>query len=253
MTTDRSLLRLIERAPQQATAAELRGLRRRMVQDFVLCRVPQLDRESRFRDSALLAPTMYEVTGGDQDKLFLGEVVDVGPGVTIGGHHETMCVERGDILLCNLSNMSYRFQERGRRLYQVRNGVIAAVLDKEDFSVRPVQDFILVKANEKRALEHASLGPIWLPTDAFETDDMREAKRQGRSVPSAIQAEYGEVVAQGPGRWKEGQWHEPPCKAGDLLLYDASFGTLPVTIKGEPYTLVPSHQICMIADESPPG
>jgi co-chaperonin GroES (HSP10) len=249
MSTDPSLLRVITRAPQQPTPQQLSGLRRRMVQDFVLCRVPQLDREARMSGN-LLAPTMYEVTGGDDDKLFIGEVIDVGPGVTIGGQHEAMCVQPGELLLCNLSNMSYRFQERGAKVYQVRNGVIAGVLDGKDFSVRPVQDFILVKANEGRALAHSSLGPIWLPTAGFETDDQREAKKQGRSVASAIVAEYGEVVSQGPGRWREGQWHAPPCKPGDLLLYDASYGSLPITIKGEAYTLVPSHQVCMVADES---
>lgn len=248
MKTDPGLLTLINRGVPERDPTALQGLRRVMVQDFVLCTVPKLDRESRFKDSAMLAPTSYEIKGKhDRDTLFIGEAIAVGPGVTIGGQHETMAVAQGEIFLCNLSNISYRFNERGRKVFQVRNGVIAAVIGRKDFAVKPVQDFILVKENEKRAVAHASGGEIWLPTSAFETDDERQSKR----VASAIVAEYGEVVDQGPGRWKEGQWHAPPCKKGDLILYDASYSTLPITIKGEPYTLVPTPQVCMIADEAP--
>lgn len=257
MTPDKGLLRLITRGPRTEAAEAAAPLRRKMVQDFILCSVPQLDRESRTSaGSGILAPTMYEVSGGDQDKLFLGKVLDAGPGVTINGQHETMSVEQGDVLLCNLSNLSYRITERGLKQYLLRNGIVLAVLGK-DLEVMPVRDSILVrngsapsaaipgKTVEQRALEHMrGDGRIWLPTEAMETDDERQHKRYS----SAIVAEYGEVISVGPGCWHEGNWHAPPCKAGDLILYDASYGTLPVTIRGEQYTLVPSRMIAEIAD-----
>lgn len=241
--TDRKLIELLERKNVPRAPEALADLRRVMVQDFVLCTEWREDRESRARGN-ILAPTMYQLSGQqDRDVLFLGHVIDVGPGVTINGQHESMCVAKGEVFLANLSNLSYRFHERGRRVYQIRNGVIAAVIGK-DFHVKPVQDQILVRANEERAVRHSSGGPIWVPTGAFDTDDSREVRR----TSSAIVAEYGEVVDQGPGCWREGQWHAPTCQKGDLILYDASWGTLPITIKGEAFTLVPSRQMCLIAD-----
>lgn len=260
VTPDKKLLRLITRAPRQPSKKELAGLRRRMVADFVLCFVPKLDRESRFASSGLYAPSMYELGGDhDRDKLFIGQVEDVGPGLVNLGQHEAMPVAQGEVILCNLHNISYRLQERGRKLYQLRAGVILAVLDPKDCSVKPVLNNILVrttgpsrvypdKSVEKRALEHMSAeGTIWLPTTSMETDDRQESKRYS----SGIVAEYGEVVSQGPGRWKDGNWLSPPCKAGDLILYDGSYATLPITIKGEGFTLVPSDCVVQIADEAP--
>jgi co-chaperonin GroES (HSP10) len=217
------------------------ALRRKMVQDFVLCVPASIDESARTRGN-IIAPIQYQITGsGDRDKMFIGEVLDVGPGITVNGQHESMSVARGEVFLCTLHNISYRLPERGRNVYQIRNGVIYAVLDQETFEVKPVQDLILVKPNEQRALAHQSGGPIWLPTERMSTDDVRS---------SAIVLEYGEVVAQGPGRWKDGNWLAPPCKVGDLILYDASYSTLPVTIKGERFTLVPSQQVAQIADEA---
>jgi co-chaperonin GroES (HSP10) len=222
-----------ERAPEA-----LVGLRRRMVFDFVLCTAAKLDRFARTR-GALMMPAMYELTGAaaNRDKLFIGEVLDLGPGI----EPETMCVERGDVFLCTLHNLSYKLEERGRKTYQVRNGVIYAKLEKETLTVKPLQDLILVKKNDGRALKHQSGGEIWLPVDGMSTDDVRSP---------AIVAEYGEVVDVGPGRWRDGKWSEPPCKVGDLVLFDASYSTLPVTIKGESFTLVPAPQLVQIADEA---
>lgn len=259
MKTDAKLLRLATRGPRQVSAKERAGLRRRLVQDFVLCVPPKLDATARSSDGGIHTPVSYELSGGAADKLFLGEVLDVGPGVTVNGHPESMCVAKGEVLLCNLQNISYRITERGRRTYQLRNGIILAVLDRKDFSVRPLQNNILVsnkgksrvypdKTVEQRALEHMTAeGTIWMPTEAMDTDDARQTKR----YQSAIIATYGEVVDQGPGRWKDGNWLAPACKKGDLILFDASYGTLEITIKGEPYTLVPSEMVAQIADEAP--
>jgi co-chaperonin GroES (HSP10) len=254
--SDAEIIELVSRGRIERAPAALATLRRRMVLDFVLCIVPELDRTSRFAGSELLAPSMYEIKGDhNRDKLFLGEVLDVGPGVTVQGTAEDMCCAPGDIILANLSNISYRLQERGRKTYQLRNGIVQAALDPETFAVRPLQDNILVTSGksrhfpgrtvEERAIEHASGGPIWLPTEGMETDDTRERRRYS----SGIIAAYGEVVAVGPGCYRDGQWREPTCKPGDLLLYDSSFGTLPITIKGEGFTLVPSDRVAQIADE----
>ncbi len=219
----------------------------RQVFDFVLCVPSAIDGSAR-TNGAIIAPIQYNITGmGDRDKLFIGDVIDVGPGIVVGGEREKMCVKAGDTFLCNLHNLSYKLTAGGRQVYQVRNGVVYASLNPETFEVKPLQDLVLVRANEERALLHmrgkASLpgGELWFPTEAMATDNVRSP---------AIKLEYGEVVAKGPGRWKDGQWSEPPCKVGDLILYDSSYSTLPVTIRGESFTLVPAGQVAQVADEA---
>lgn len=249
MTADPQLLDLITRETPERDPALLEGLRRRLVFDFILCAPWRRDRGERAANGVML-PVLYEITGNaaSRDKPFVAEVLDVGPGITDHmGNPEAMCVSPGDVFICNLHNISYRVTERGRKLYQVRNGVVYATIDKETLAVKPVQDLILVKKNEDRALLHmrgqARLpnGELWLPSEAMSTDDVRSP---------AIVAEYGEVVATGPGRFRDGRWSEPPCKVGDLILYDASFSSLPVTIRGEAFTLVPAPQLVQIADEA---
>lgn len=215
--------------------------------DFVLCReVPDIDRSSRVsEDSSIIAPVMYEVQGGSHDKQFVAEVVATGPGVTQHGEHETMCVASGELLVCNLQNISYKnISIHGQQHYMVRNGVIAAALDRETFKVTPLQDWILVIENERRAVAHSSGGMLWVPTGGFSTDDEPKRNRGG------MLAEYGEVISQGPGRWKEGQWLAPACSPGDLILYDASYGTLPITIRGRAYVLVPSSNVALVAESA---
>lgn len=231
-----------ERAPEA-----LEGLNAASVFDFVQCIPWKRDREAR-STGGIIGATLYEITGSDacRDKPFIGEVIDVGPGVTDqNGTRENMCVTKGDVFVCTVHNISYRVTERGRKTYMVRNGVVYAKLDKDKLEMKPVQDLILVKKNEERALLHmrgrAALpaGELWLPTESMSTDDVRSP---------AIVAEYGEVVSVGPGRWRDGRWSQPPCKAGDLILYDASYSTLPVRINGESFSLVPAPQLVKIAD-----
>lgn len=209
------------------------------VYDFVQCVPAKFDRTIR-ATHGIYAPVSYEVTGGagTRDQPFIGEVLSTGPGI----EPETMCVAPGDVFICTVHNISYRVTELGRKTYMVRNGVVYATIDKETLVAKPVQDLILVKKNEERALRHMREGggQVWLPTEAMSTDDVRSP---------AIVAEYGEVVACGPGRWRDGKWSQPPCKAGDLILFDASYSTLPVRIRGESFTLVPAPQLVKIADE----
>lgn len=231
----------------------------RNIYDFVQCIPWQRDGESR-TTGGIVAPVMYEITGSDasRDKPFVGEVIGCGPGVLDQeSNREEMCVAPGDVFVCTLHNISYKLTENGRKTYMVRNGVVYAKIDKETFKVRPVQDLILVKTGqaesrlstiaehmtvEERALRHMREGGgrVWIPTEAMATDDVRTP---------AIQAEYGEVVSVGPGRWRDGRWSCPPCKAGDLVIYDASYSTLPIRIRGESFTLVPAPQLVKIADE----
>jgi hypothetical protein len=219
------------------------------VQDFVLAKeVEDLDRRARMKPgSKVIPPTMYEVVGGSQDKMFIGEAVDTGPGLTIQGHPEHMCVAQGELFIANLCNVSYKLAENGEKRYLYRNGVIAAALDRETFDVKPLQNYILVNLDEEgdlRALQHASGGTIWVPTSSFETDDSAQHNKYG------LIGEYGVVIDQGPGCWRDGNWLCPMTEPGDLIIYDASFGTLPVTIRGKPYTLVPSDRVALIAERS---
>lgn len=197
--------------------------------------------------SKIIPATMYEVVGGSRDKMFIGEVVDTGPGLVVNGQAEHMCVAQGELFIANLTNCSYKLAEGGEKRYLFRNGVVAASIDRETFDVQPLQNFILVNLDdegEKRALTHASGGPIWVPTAGFATDDEPNRNRFG------LIAEYGVVVAKGPGCWKDGNWLAPTCGVGDLILYDSSFGTLPVTIKGKSFTLVMSDRVAMIAESA---
>lgn len=231
----------------------------RNIYDFVQCIPWTRDGDAR-TVGGVLAPVMYEITGSDasRDKPFIGEVLGTGPGIIDqSGNREEMCVQAGDVFICNLHNISYKLTERGRKTYVVRNGVVYARIDKETLTVQPLQDLILVKTGEskscrasllepmtveKRALLHMrGEGQVWLPTEAMSTDDVKS---------SAILAEYGEVVSVGPGRYRDGRWSQPPCKAGDLIIYDGSYSTLPIRIRGESFTLVPAPQLVKVADEA---
>lgn len=229
----------------------------RCIYDFIQCVPASFDRTVR-ATGGIIAPVAYEITGsaGSRDKPFIGEVVGCGPGLEDqNGNWEAMPVAVGDVLVCTVHNLSYRFAEAGVRQYQLRAGVAYATLDKETFQLTPIQDLMLVRTGpvpsivdksktvEERALRHmrGDGGRLWLPTEDMSTDDVRSP---------AIKAEYGEVVAVGPGRFRDGRWSQPPCKAGDLVLFDGSYSTLPIRIKGENYTLVPAPQLVKIADEA---
>lgn len=248
----------------------------RNIFDFVQCVPWKRDGEARVVGN-LVAPVMYEITGSDasRDKPFIAEVIGTGPGI----EPEKMCVKTGDVFICNLHNISYKLTELGQKTYVVRNGVVyakvvvsdpnaelpklerwraardnddaivGAILGgnhetiKETITVQPLQDLILVRKNEARALAHMREhgGKLWLPTEDMSTDDVRSP---------AITAEYGEVVAVGPGRYRDGRWSQPPCRAGDLVIYDGSYSTLPIRIRGESFTLVPAPQLVKVADEA---
>ena len=232
---------LLERATP-SRASELDGLNHAMVDNFIMVRESTLDRVARATSSDILSPTMYQLTGTGTDKLFIGDVIDVGPGDAT----DVICCKPGQTVLFNEQNISYRIQERGERRWLIRNPMVAAILDRETFHVEPVQSQILVKFDEdteKRALAHQSGGPIWLPTDVS-TDDVSSARPGSKGMTVS----YGEVVAKGEGCFIEGKWVAPRCEVGDLLLFDASWGTLPITIKGKSYTLVPAKNVALIAD-----
>lgn len=233
----------------------------RCIYDFIQCVPASFDREVR-ATGGIIAPVAYEITGGDgsRDKPFIGEVTAIGPGCKDQhGNWEEVPVDVGDVVVCTVHNLSYRFTEQGKRQYLLRSGVAYATIHKETFALTPIQDLILVRTGptpsllatatepltvEERALRHmrGNEGRVWLPTEDMATDDVRSP---------AIKAEYGEVIAVGPGRWRDGRWSAPPCKEGDLVLFDGSYSTLPIRIRGERYTLVPAPQLVKIAESAP--
>lgn len=191
--------------------------------------------------SDIETPVVVEVMAHQsRDKPFFGDIVDRGPGFEQHGVRNPMVGKKGDVIVSNDNMISYRVNERGAVLYMFRNSAVMALLDPETFVLEPQQHYILVKANEPRALALSSRGPIWVPTTDMETDD------EGARFNHGLRAEYGEVVAVGPGQWHEGQFRKPSCKPGDMLLYDCSHSTLAVTIRGERFTLVASTQEAMV-------
>jgi co-chaperonin GroES (HSP10) len=212
--------------------------------DLIECKKAAVSKSAPFSArSAIWAPVMVDVLAGqDQDKAFFGDVTQAGVAPEQYGQRNAMACKPGDTIICNNNSISYRVTERGVNLYLIRNAMICALLDPETFKVKPAQHYILVKQNEARALELANgVGSrIWVPTTEMETDD--EASRFNVGLSAA----YGEVVEVGPGRWEEGQWLQAQCVPGDMVLYDASHSTLPVTVRGQAFTLVAAGQLAKI-------
>lgn len=250
----------------------------RVVGDFVKVRETKLEEKLHFSaGSGLVAATDYQVTGdAARDRMFVGEVIDVGPGkpvaplglrwlkeltdhpqhgALISNEALSEAVQRfgmrssappcrvGDIVITNLSSISYRMPAQPG-CYLVRGNVIMALIDQESFRVGPVRDYALVRQNEDRTVAAISRSEIWMPTEGMSTDDSPVRKSTN------IVASYGEVIDVGPGCWEDGQWKEPGCKRGELILYDASYATLPITVRGARMTLVASTQILDIVEEA---
>ena len=245
----------------------------RVVDDFVeLVEVPEF--EARFHLSAEAerfgTAADYRITGdAAREREFLGEVTDVGPGKPAGpdgalwirelegvlspeayaqataqfGHRGTMPpVKRGDIAITNLNSISYRLPGGGAK-HITRGDTIMATVDRETYRVGPVQSYVLVRRNDDRTQRAISKGSIWIPAGPLSTDDVR-------TLHKAILAEYGEVVDQGPGYWHNGQWKQPPCRPGDLVMYDCSYNVLDITVRGEKRTLVHSDQVVKIVESA---
>lgn len=207
------------------------------------------------------SPVMVEVQAHQsRDKPFFGDIVAQGPGFEQHGVRNPMVGTRGDVIVTNTNMISYRVSENGVSMYLIRNSAMMALLDPERYLLTPTQNYILVRTGaaesilstpelrvtvEDRALAISSRGNIWLPTTDTETDD------EGDRFNVGLRAEYGEVVAVGPGRWHEGQFLKPTCAPGDMLLYDCSHSTLAVTIRGERFVLVASTQQAMAYREAP--
>jgi co-chaperonin GroES (HSP10) len=215
---------------------------RRLRAEYILCvEDEELDRTSR-SSGGIVAPVMYTLKGKDKDQLFMARVLQCGPGKLEDGTRRAMCVQRGDMLMMLQNNVSYRVTLQQRPHYVVQNRFVAGVLT-EDLQVIPKQHYILVKSDPERArLATIGKGLLHLASVEIDTDDVRRR--------SGIQAEYGVVLAKGPGAWIDGNWLEAECEVGDLILYDKSHSTVPVMIKGQAYTLVPSDMMIMGDDLS---
>jgi co-chaperonin GroES (HSP10) len=215
---------------------------RSLPEDLVLTRKSRVWSRTVFSaGSQLETPVVVEVLAHQsRDKPFFGDIVAQGPGVEQHGVRNPMVGERGTVVVTNDNMISYRVTERGEVFYMLRNSALMATLDPETLLLAPCQHYILVRENERAALALSSRGPIWVPTMDMETDD--ESTRHN----SGLRAEYGEVIAVGPGRWQDGQLQKPSCQAGDMLLYDCSHSTLAVSIRGERFTLVACTQEAMV-------
>jgi len=213
---------------------------RRLRSEYILCvEDEELDRSSR-SSGGIIAPVMYTLKGKDKDQLFMARVVQTGPGKLDAsvGERRPVCVSKGDMLMMLQNNVSYRVTLQQRPHYVVQNRFVGGVLS-EDLEVTPKQHYILVKSDpEKARLATIGKGILHLASVEIDTDDIRRR--------SGIQAEYGVVVSKGPGAWIDGNWLEPECEVGDLILYDKSHSTIPVMIRGQTgYTLVPSDMLIM--------
>lgn len=225
--------------------------------DLVLVKKSAIWSRTVFSVGSLMeAPVIVEVMAHQsRDKPFFGDIIAQGPGAELHGVRNPMVGKPGDVMVTNDNMCSYRVNEKGAVRYLYRNSTIMALLDPDSFKLAPVQHYILVRTGtaesiystpeervtvEDRALALSSRGPIWVPTEGMETDD------EGSRFNEGLRAEYGEVIAVGPGRWHEGEYQKPSCRRGDILLYDCSHSTLAVTIRGDRFVLVACTQEALI-------
>ena len=196
-------------------------------------RVLAVEREAfdrSVRSTGIIAPTNYSITGErDYDCPFIGRVVAVGDMYHKGVFHE------GDHIVLNLFNVGHRLMLAGRPTYSIHAFGIGGVIDPETITVRPVQHYVLVKPNLERAKRVVTGGSLVLLADSVvESDDLGSR---------GLHCEYGEVVDVGPGQWLEGGWTEAECEPGDLICFDASHSTIPLTLRGQKFALVPASNI----------
>lgn len=211
---------------------------RELPEDLVMTRKSRVWSRTVFSPgTGIRTPVIVDVLAHQsRDKVYFGDIVAQGPGFEQHGVRNPMVGQRESIMVSNTNMISYRINEKGEVFYLFRNSAIMGLLNPDTFELAPSQHYILVRENEKAALALSSRGPIWVPTMDMETDDESDRFNGG------LRAEYGEVLATGPGRWHEGQFQKPSCQPGDMLLYDCSHSTLSVSIRGEKFTLVACTQ-----------
>ena len=185
------------------------------------------------RSDGILAPVMYRITGDkDYDCPFIGEVIADGGSYS----KENRAVSLGDYIVCSLFNVGHRVLLSGQPTYSIMTIHIGGKLDPLTFELKPVQHYVLVAPNPERAKRLSTGGSIIeLSSPVVTTDDV--------SRGNGLRAEWGEVLATGPGQMVDGHWEAPDCSPGDMVLYDANYGTTPVLVKGRPYVLVSCLQI----------
>jgi hypothetical protein len=244
------------------------------VDDYILAREDSaFEAEFHFSEvTGLAAQVDYKITGSaTRDRPFIGVVVGQGPGkpcapsgavwieelrellsdrayaqamAQFGKYDSPPAFALDQLIITNLSSISYRVPYLPGH-YLLRGPVVMATIERKEKRVMPKQHWILVRsASEARIQRAISSGPIILPTHELATDDVEKKRATG------IVAAYGEVLDRGPGRWTEGRWEEPPCQEGDLILYDESYATLPITVRGERRTLVASSQVCHVLESN---
>lgn len=203
-----------------------------MAEDRVLM-VEHESIDAQMRSKTIHVPVLYSIQGKDFDCPFLGEVIHVGEPK----RGQIAYCKSGDLVLCSLFHVHYRQRLFGLKVYISRLPELAGVLSAEDFSVKPIQDYVLVRGNHERAekLVRGLDSRIALPSVHTTTDDLPEH--------STIKTNWGEVVAVGEGQYQDGHMVKPSCGVGDMIMYDSSHSTVPLRIRGEMLELVRSSQI----------
>lgn len=205
-------------------------------------RIFVVEREEKDRSARtsgrILAPVMYSITGDkDYDCPFMGEVVAAGATPP----DEKASAKVGDFVIASLFNIGHRLLLGGRPTYSMLARNVAGTLNTETYKVKPAQHYILVKPNLERAKRLIMGHSLLLLADSVvQTDDTPDR---------GFHAEYGEVVAVGPGQIIEGAFVKPECKPGDMVVFDASHSTVPVTIRGEAMALVSSVQVIGVSEK----
>lgn len=187
------------------------------------------------RGAGIIAPTNYSMTGDrDYDCPFIGRVVSVGDlAPEASGNGEVF--KEGDHIVLNLFNVGHRLMLAGRPTYSIHAHGIGGIIDPETATVRPVQHYVLVKPNLERAKRVVTGGSLVLLADSVvQSDDLGSR---------GLHCEYGEVVAVGPGQWLQDGFTQAECVPGDLICFDASHSTIPLTLRGRKFALVPAMNI----------
>lgn len=192
----------------------------------------KVDREAR-TSGAIIAPVMYEVTGDrDFDVPFIGQVF--ARSDFDDQREERWVADVGEYVVLSLFNLGYRFMLAGHPVFCTRNTSVAGTMDPETFALKPAPHCVLVKPNLERAKKLVTGSSLVLLSDSVvEADDMRDG----------IKCEWGEVVDVGEGQWIDEKYVRPKCRKGDMILFDASHSTVPVSLRGQQYTLVSWLQV----------
>ena len=94
----------------------------------------------------------------------------------------------------------------------------------KEFSLKPLEDRVVVKASEG---DETTASGLVIPDTAKE------------------RPQEGEVMAAGPGRFEDGQRVPMDVKAGDNVIY-SKYGRTEVTVQGEEYLILSARDVLAV-------